>query len=92
MASVFAPTAASGSSSSRSFPIAWILGLVVAALVGFLVGRGESAGGSDWMGLAIGLLIFIIAAAAFELGRRTAAPQVVLDVASLQRLLRGDKQ
>ena len=77
----------------RGFPIAWILALAVAALVGFLVGRGQSdAGGSDWMGLAIGLLVVIVAAAGFEFGRRTAAPpQVVLDAASLQRLLRGEK-
>lgn len=83
---------ATTSVSSGGLPIAWILALVVAALVGFLAGRGQNAGGSDWMGLAIGLLIFIIAAVAFELGRRTAAPQIVLDVASLQRLLRGDRQ
>jgi hypothetical protein len=74
------------------FPIAWILALVVAALVGFLVGRGQSTGGSDWMGLAIGLLVVIVAAAGFEFGRRAAAPQIVLDAALLQRLLRGDKQ
>jgi hypothetical protein len=73
--------------------MAWILALVVAALVGFLVGRGQGAGGgSDWMGLAIGLLIVIVAAAGFEFGRRAAAPQVVLDAALLQRLLNGDKQ
>lgn len=86
-----ATSVSSGSDASRSLPIAWILALVVAALVGFLVGRGQGTGGSDWMGLAIGLLIFIVAAAAFEAGRRTAAPQIVLDAASLQRLLRGDK-
>lgn len=80
-------------SLSKSFPIAWILALVVATLVGFLIGRGQSdGGGSDWMGLAIGLLIVIVAAAGFEFGRRTAAPQVVLDAALLQRLLRGEKE
>jgi uncharacterized protein len=79
--------------ASPRLPIAWILALVVAALAGFLVGRGQSGtGGSDWMGLAIGLLIVIVAAASFEFGRRTAAPQIVLDAALLQRLLRGDKQ
>jgi uncharacterized protein len=100
-----APTAsaASGSASSASYasapapasnglPIAWILALAVAAFVGFLVGRGQStAGGSDWMGLAIGLLVVIVAAAGFEFGRRTATPQIVLDAAVLQRLLRGEK-
>jgi uncharacterized protein len=79
--------------SSGAFPIAWILALAVAALVGFLVGRGQSdAGTSDWIGLSIGLLIIIVAAAAFEFGRRSAAPpQIVVDAASLQRLIRGDK-
>lgn len=79
--------------ASSGFPIAWILALAVAALVGFLVGRGQSeAGGSDWMGLAIGLLVVVVAAAGFEFGRRSATPpQIVLDAASLQRLLRGEK-
>jgi uncharacterized protein len=78
--------------ASGSFPIAWTLALAVAALVGFLIGRGQGDGGaSDWMGIAIGLLIVIVAAAAFEFGRRTAAPQVVLDAALLERLLRGEK-
>jgi carbon monoxide dehydrogenase subunit G len=82
-----APTPSSG------LPIAWILALTVAALVGFLVGRGQSdAGGSDWMGLAIGLLVIVVAAAGFEFGRRSVTPpQIVLDAASLQRLLRGEK-
>jgi len=78
--------------SSGAFPIAWILALVVAALVGFLVGRGQSTGGSDWMGLAIGLLVVIVAAAGFEFGRRTAAPQIILDEALLGRLLRGERR
>jgi hypothetical protein len=78
--------------SSGAFPIAWILALVVAALVGFLIGRGQSTGGSDWMGLAIGLLVVIVAAAGFEFGRRTAAPQIILDETLLRRLVRGDKR
>ena len=79
--------------SPGSFPIAWILAVVVAALVGFLIGRGQDgASGSDWMGLAIGLLLVIVAAAGFEYGRRTAPPQIVLDAALLERLLRGGKQ
>ena len=44
------------------------------------------------MGIAIGLLIVIVAAAGFEFGRRTATPQVVLDAALLERLLRGEKR
>jgi carbon monoxide dehydrogenase subunit G len=78
--------------SSGAFPIAWILALAVAALVGFLVGRGQSPGGSDWMGLALGLLVIIIAAAGFEFGRRAAAPQIILDEALLRRLVSGDRR
>jgi uncharacterized protein len=85
--------AASAASASGALPIAWMLALAVAALVGFLIGRGHSdATGSDWMGLAIGLLVVIVAAAGFEFGRRTSVQQVVLDAALLERLLRGDKQ
>lgn len=87
------PAALTRSPTSRSFPIAWILAVVVATLVGFLIGRGQSDGsGSDWMGLAIGLLVVVVAAAGFEFGRRTAAPQIVLDAALIQRLLRGEKE
>jgi carbon monoxide dehydrogenase subunit G len=86
-----APIAAPAPAAPAGFPIAWILALVVAALTGFLIGRGQSgADGSDWMGLAIGLLVVIVAAAGFEFGRRTASTQIVLDAASLQRLLRGE--
>jgi carbon monoxide dehydrogenase subunit G len=71
----------------QSVPMAWVLALVVAALAGFLIGRGQDgAAGSDWMGLAIGLLVVIVAAAGFEFGRRAAAPVVMLDAAALARL------
>jgi hypothetical protein len=87
-----ASSLAADSLSSGRFPIAWILALVVAALAGFLVGRSQGTGGSDWMGLAIGLLVVIVAAAGFEFGRRTAAPQIVLDEALLRRLVGRDRQ
>lgn len=87
------PARAVSSRASVSVPVAWTLALAVAALTGFLIGRGQSnAAGSDWAGLAIGLLVIIVAAAGFEFGRRGASTQVVLDAASLERLLRGDKQ
>lgn len=70
----------------RGVPAAWILALCVAALVGYLVGHAQGGGGSDWMGLAIGLLVVIVAAAGFEFGRRAAAPVVMLDPALLARL------
>lgn len=69
-------------------PVAWFLALAVAALTGYFVGR--SAGidpTSDWAGLAIGLLVVIVAAAGFEFGRRAAAPVVTIDAALLARLL-----
>lgn len=85
------PAARSTSANPGFFPHAWILAVVVAALVGFLVGRGQGAG-SDWMGLSIGLLIIVVAIAGVEYGRRIAAPQIVVDAALVERLLRRDKQ
>ena len=75
-----------------SAPIAWILAVVVAALTGFLLGRSGSDTGSDWAGLAIGLLVVVTAAAAFEYGRRSATPIVTLDRAMLKRLLEGERE
>ena len=73
--------------AAPGLPVAWILALCVAALVGYLVGHaGSHAHGSDWMGLAIGLLVVIVAAAGFEFGRR-AAPVVTIDPGALARLL-----
>ena len=72
--------------------MAWILATVVAALVGFLIGRGPESAGSGWGGLAIGLLLILVAGAAFEYGRRSAAPVVVLDSALLRRLIEGAKE
>lgn len=65
-----APYAAPG----RGFPAAWVMALTVAALVGYLIGdaHGASGGQANWMGLAIGLLLMIVAAVAFEHGRRSA--------------------
>lgn len=77
--------------AQRGLPMAWILAVVVAALVGFLIGRGQGGTGSDWMGLAIGLLVVIVAAAGFEFGRRAAAPVLTLDAALLARLREGDR-
>ncbi len=77
---------------SGRLPIAWILAVVVAGLAGFLAGRGQGGTGSDWAGLAIGLAFIVVAGAAFEYGRRTAAPVVVLDSALLRRLIEGTKQ
>jgi carbon monoxide dehydrogenase subunit G len=74
---------------STGVPMAWLLALVVAALAGFLVGRGQGGSGSDWMGLAIGLLVLVVAAAGFEFGRRATAPIVMIDPALLARLARA---
>ncbi len=86
-------TTVSGSAPAASgLPTTWILATVVAMLVGFMVGRSQGAFGSDWIGIAIGLLLIVVAAAAFEQGRRSAATVVVLDNASLRRLLDGAKE
>jgi carbon monoxide dehydrogenase subunit G len=42
---------------------------------------------SRWAGVAIGLLLILVAGAAFEYGRHTAAPTVVIDNTVLQRLI-----
>jgi carbon monoxide dehydrogenase subunit G len=92
---VGAPASLAGKGSaatSAGLPIAWILATVVAALTGFLFGRGQGGAGSDWAGVAIGLLLIVIAGAAFEYGRRAAAPVVMLDNALLRRLLEGSKE
>jgi hypothetical protein len=78
--------------TNSGLPMAWILATVVAALMGFLVGRGHGGMSSDWAGLAIGLLVIVIAGAAFEYGRRAAAPVVVLDNALLRRLFEGGEE
>ena len=72
--------------------MAWILATVVAVLVGYLIGRGPGAAGSDWAGLAIGLLLILVAGAAFEYGRRSATPVLMLDSALLRRLIEGAKE
>jgi len=89
-----APTAAGPAvpATSRGAPVAWMLALVVAGLVGYLIGHGHNGGAPDWMGLAIGLLLMIVAAAGFEFGRRTAAPVVVLDASLLARLTQEPKR
>ena len=95
-----APPASAGTGPQRSEPgparsprggvtVAWVLALCLAALVGYLVGHAQG-GGSEWMGLAIGLLLAGVAGAAFEAGRRSAAPVVVLDAGLLARLQREE--
>jgi carbon monoxide dehydrogenase subunit G len=93
------PVAVSGASKSRAprltgtasaangSPVIWLLSVVVAALVGYLVGHSSNVGASDWMGIAIGLLLLIVGAAAFEFGRRAATPTITLDASVLARLL-----
>jgi carbon monoxide dehydrogenase subunit G len=87
-----APLAVQASASSGGLPIAWVLATVVAVLAGFLFGRSEGVGGSDWAGVAIGLLLIVVAGAAFEYGRRSAAPVLMLDGALLRRLIEGARE
>jgi hypothetical protein len=78
---------APGPAAGAGLPTAWILAAVVAALAGFLIGRSGATIGSDWSGLAIGLLVVVVAAAGFEHGRRSGATTLVLDDAALRRLI-----
>jgi carbon monoxide dehydrogenase subunit G len=88
-----AATSSTHAAPSRAANIAWLLALVVATLVGYLIGHARRGGGdSDWLGLAIGLLLMSVAAAGFEFGRRTAAPVVVLDSSLLARLIDEKKR
>ena len=73
-------------------PMVWVLATVVAVLTGFLVGRSEGLAGSDWAGIAIGLLLIVVAGAAFEYGRRSAVPVLMLDSTLLRRLIDGAKE
>lgn len=74
--------------AAQGLPVAWLLALCAASLVGYLVGHGAGSGASDWMGLAIGLLVVIVAAAGFEFGRRSATPVLTLDSSILAQLAR----
>jgi carbon monoxide dehydrogenase subunit G len=85
-ADAWRPAAASGARPTRGNPVVWMLSLALASLVGYLVGHAQHGGDSDWMGLALGLLLLVVAAAGFEYGRRAAAPVVMLDPALLARL------
>lgn len=87
-----APAMASSTARTGGFPVAWVLATVVAALTGFLVGHGQGGVGSEWAGLAIGMLLIVVAGAAFEYGRRAAAPVIMLDNALLQRVMQGAKE
>jgi hypothetical protein len=87
-----APPTIVAPSPTGGLPMAWILATVVAALAGFLVGRGQGMAGSDWAGLAIGLLVILVAGAGFEYGRRSAEPVLMLDSALLRRLIDGAKE
>lgn len=51
------------------------------------------AGSSDsrWAGIAIGLIIVLVAAAAFQFGRQSAAPVITIDKAVLEQLLNAQK-
>ncbi|MDP9142292.1 MAG: carbon monoxide dehydrogenase subunit G [Pseudomonadota bacterium] len=75
-------------SAAGGSPMVWLLTLVVSALVGYLIGHSSGAAEhSDWMGIAIGLLLLIVGAAGFEFGRRSATPTITLDAKLLAQLL-----
>jgi carbon monoxide dehydrogenase subunit G len=76
-----APTAVA---PTNRFPIAWILAVVVAALAGHTLGGGDAG---SWMSLAIGLLVVVVAAAAFDFGRRSKQTVIAIDPELLARIL-----
>ncbi len=86
-AAVAAPAAAPRAGGS---PVAWVLAMIIAAATGFFFGHQGGSTETAWAGLAIGLLLLVVAGAAFEYGRRTAQPTLVLDAAALRRLTSGD--
>jgi hypothetical protein len=90
-AAVAAPAPVLTSPGSGS-PTVWLLALAVAAFAGYFLGQGQGGADSAWAGLAIGLLVIVVAGAAFEYGRRAAAPVVVLDSALLRRLIDGARE
>lgn len=61
------PVPASTHAREGGVPAAWILALIVVALVGYLVGRGDAA---DWTAIAIGAVAVVAALAGFLAGRR----------------------
>ena len=80
--------AAATATQRRPSPFWTALTVCVAALLGYLLGNAQSSGGAaDWRGLALGLLVVVVAALGFELGRRSAAPVLQVDPALLTRLL-----
>lgn len=87
--SAAAPSAGAPPPVAAAMPLTWMLAVVAALLAGTLLGGGLSTG-AGWIGIAIGLLIVIVAAAAFEFGRRNAAPVIVLDPALLAKLLKPE--
>lgn len=91
-AEVAAPAAVGAPPPVPGFPTAWILATVIAAGCGFLFGHGPGVTDAAWAGLAIGMLLIVVAFAAFEYGRRTAAPVVMLDSSLLRRLIEAERQ
>lgn len=67
-----------------------IAALLAAALAGFLFGRGAAGwdGSGAWAGLAVGLLVVVVAGAAYGVGRRGTPAQVaVIDAQALAQLI-----
>jgi len=91
-AKVAAPAAVGAPAPAGGFPIAWILAMVIAAGCGFLFGHSPGVTDTAWAGLAMGMLLIVVAFTAFEYGRRLAAPVVMLDSALLRRLIEGEQK
>lgn len=72
------------------YPWPRLLTILLAAAIGFLLGRTPNVGSSELTNLTMGLLLLLVAGAAFDFGRRTAAPVVTLDPGLLRRLLEDE--
>lgn len=70
-ATAVAPSGASAAVSTKGpgSPLAAILAVALAAVIGFLIGRAQGGAASDWQGVAIGLLLLVVGSAGFAMGR-----------------------
>ena len=53
------------------YPWSWVIGMAVALLAGFLLGRSEA---DDWWAVAVMVLLLVAAGAGYQAGRRGVAP------------------
>jgi uncharacterized protein len=79
----------SGVKQAKPAPAKAVAAGATATATDMAVTRQSIAGSSDsrWAGIAIGLIIVLVAAAAFQFGRQSAAPVITIDKAVLEQLI-----